>query len=262
MLRSVLSMFVYLLIQVTMTEPASAQDEIFRMGALGDSITAGFNAGGLFDHKRNSWSGGFAIDSHAVKLRAKLGQHVRSRNVAKSGAFISDLPRQAGLLLRAGYRPDYVTILIGANDICTGQQKTEPLIKSSRLILDETLAKLRSSNSDVKIALAGVPNLPHLYNIMKEKPTCLKQWKSFNVCSTILLAKPEQIKEATHTWQSFNQMLEQFAADNPEHVKFAPKTSEPIFQTSEVSAIDCFHPNVRGQVFLSNSVWEQGWYAD
>lgn len=238
-----------------------AGSEDFRLGSLGDSITAGFNAGGLLDRRRNSWSAGSRISSHAAKIRDTLGRSVQARNVAKSGATISDLPRQTELLLKEDFKPDYVTVLIGANDICMGKDLNN-LNQRARLILDQTLERIKQASPSVKMVVAAVPNLIHLHEVMSQKSSCLRQWKIFNVCSSVLMAEPDQIERSYASWQSFNQMLTEFASENPDHVKFAPKTGEPNFDQSKVSRIDCFHPSLQGQEFLSDLVWQDGWFAD
>jgi lysophospholipase L1-like esterase len=96
------------------------------MAALGDSITRGFNACGFFyDCTARSWSTGTdtKVDSHYLRLLA-LQPKISGNNYndARSGAKMADLNGQA--LAAVSQHVQYVTILMGANDACTGSVGT------------------------------------------------------------------------------------------------------------------------------------------
>src|SRR5687767_5925957 len=88
------------------------------VGAVGDSITTAFNARNPSDNPSYSWATGdaAAFSSHAARLAGLYPTcDVVTANVAASGARARDLESQvARLALRA---PDYVTLMVGANDL-------------------------------------------------------------------------------------------------------------------------------------------------
>ena len=91
------------------------------MAALGDSITRAFAACGRGgDCTETSWATGSAerLDSHAQRLG--LDDADRSYNLAVSGARVVGLASQVEDAVRV--RPDYVTVLIGANDACAANE--------------------------------------------------------------------------------------------------------------------------------------------
>jgi hypothetical protein len=100
------------------------------MAALGDSITRAFDVCCFYgDHPGNSWStGGSRLDriqSHYERLRARspaIGGH--QFNDAVTGAKMSAGPGQAAMAVAQGAQ--YVTILLGANDLCTSSVATIP----------------------------------------------------------------------------------------------------------------------------------------
>ena len=97
------------------------------MAAAGDSITRAYDATvfGCFlaDCPANSWATGTSstVKSHFLRLRA-VQPALTVTNVAKTGAKMGDLNRQLGLL--AGSNVQYVTVLLGANDVCTSSLAT------------------------------------------------------------------------------------------------------------------------------------------
>ena len=93
------------------------------MASLGDSITRGFNACGWYvDCPSRSWSTGSttSVNSHLARLQ-RLGP-VTAYNDAKTGAKMSALAGQAASAAAQGAQ--YVTVLLGANDACTGSEST------------------------------------------------------------------------------------------------------------------------------------------
>src|SRR4051812_36090963 len=92
------------------------------MAALGDSISAGFNACGWYVAcTSRSWSAGDnpAVDSHYLRLLAIApGIKGHNLNFAVPGSTSADLPGQARQAAARG--AGYVTILIGAQDACVG----------------------------------------------------------------------------------------------------------------------------------------------
>src|SRR5687768_4159053 len=67
-----------------------------RAGAIGDSISTGFNAQRLGDNRDLSWATGTKpeIDSHLKKISTQLGAPVVGRNEAVAGSTVHDLGDQ------------------------------------------------------------------------------------------------------------------------------------------------------------------------
>ena len=89
------------------------------VAVLGDSLSRGYNACSHFgDCPSVSWSGGTdpRIDSVAARIGARTDGPVTVKSFAKSGATVDDLRRQISSAVAV--RPDLITLLIGANDVC------------------------------------------------------------------------------------------------------------------------------------------------
>src|SRR5919112_1019856 len=94
------------------------------IAAVGDSITqAASSAGSLgTDAPQNSWATGTSasVNSHASRLVAAGATSLTRHNLSVSGAKMVDLPGQ--MLNAAAVQPDYLTVLIGGNDVCTSTE--------------------------------------------------------------------------------------------------------------------------------------------
>jgi len=231
-------------------------------GALGDSISSGLNADAPFDQRRKNWSDGSESNSHAERLAKKFGAEVISKNVSVSGSRLADLARQTASLLDNNYKPDYVTLLIGANNICDGNLKAEELSALGRDVLSDSINALIGANKNVKIIIGAIPSINYLYELLHEDTTCQENWRSFNVCYNLLQSTKLEREKGIARWISYNDMQKEVSAMYPQNVKFASKISGKIFGVEDISRIDCFHPNTAGQRKISELTWQEGWFSD
>src|SRR4051812_37873490 len=88
---------------------ARASDAVVA-GALGDSVSTGFNAQRLGDNKELSWSTGTGVNSYAQRLGQAMRRPITSFNEAIAGSTAPNLANQVTRLMR--HDPDYVTITI------------------------------------------------------------------------------------------------------------------------------------------------------
>lgn len=231
------------------------------MGALGDSITRGFSSGGVLDTPRNSWStgNGWQVNSHKVRLQKVLRREVVASNAAKSGAVASDLNRQVSRLLTR--KPDYVTLLIGANDICDWQDSYQDARNQFYSDVLGALGRLVAANPDIKIVLSPIPDMYNLWQTGVANG-CQRKWDVVRFCRA-LLARGRSDLDRQHfveKWVSANDALAAAADQFPDNVKFISETQNLQFELSDISKLDCFHPSVKGQNLLSEETWKNGWY--
>jgi hypothetical protein len=232
----------------------------FMMGVLGDSISAGFNAERPLYQRDKNWADGVNVESHANILRKRLGFDVSSKNVSVSGALISDITNQTNLLLQNNFRPDYVTILIGANDICLGNRKPDELAQYGHGVLRESIGRIILVNPRVKVLVSAVPNIEHLYQLMNADPLCEENWRALNVCEKILSSTKFEREKGIARWKSYNQMLNNLESIYPANVRLSSAVSGDGLTIKDVSRVDCFHPSVLGQTNISRLTWQEGWF--
>src|SRR5216117_2027543 len=118
---------------VALATPAAAAADVAHVGypssiaSTGDSITRAFNTCSFpfVDCPRNSWSTGSssAVNSHYLRILAANAAIVgRNFNDARTGAKMAALNGQVSAAI--AQQVEYVTVLMGANDVCTSSVAT------------------------------------------------------------------------------------------------------------------------------------------
>src|SRR5918995_3480292 len=126
------------------------------VAAIGDSITQAYDVCCWYgNHPANSWSTGGAgwdgVTSHYERIRAGR-PGVVAYNDAVSGARMSDAPAQASRAVGQGAR--YVTILMGANDLCTSSAATMTSVETFRSQVRQAVATLRTGAPNALVFVA------------------------------------------------------------------------------------------------------------
>jgi lysophospholipase L1-like esterase len=226
------------------------------MVALGDSITAGY--GSCFAPTacpRNSWStgDGTQVDSHyrrILKSNPAIGGH--NRNLAVPGARVNALPGQAAAAV--GAKTDYITVLVGANDACSGDMTSPSAFRAS---LDDALSTLKHGLPQARLLVVSLPNVFRVWELGHTNSFAVGVWKS-GICPN-LLANPTSTAPAdTARRQAFadritayNGQLRDACKQYGSRCRF-DDISTFAFDLTMLSAIDFFHPNASGQNALAD----------
>ena len=226
------------------------------MVALGDSITAGFGSClAPTACPRNSWStgDGTQVDSHYRRiLKANPAIDGHNRNLAVPGARISALPGQAAAAV--GAKTDYVTVLAGANDACSGDMTSASAFRSS---VDSALGTLKRGLPQARLLVVSLPNVFRVWELGHTNSFAVGVWKS-GICPN-LLANPTSTAPAdTARRQAFadriaayNTQLRDACRQYGSRCRF-DDISSFAFDLTMLSAIDFFHPNASGQNALAD----------
>ena len=257
--------FVLALSVVVPFEVTSAQSRVepaYNLGIIGDSISVGFNASAFGVNRELSWTGGLdpqgRVLSHALRLQALLQRPVIVHNEAFAGAETKNLVKQTDRLLSS--KIDYVSIMIGANDLCKNAGAVE--WQSVRRIQDvqDSITRIIEANPEVKIVLAAIPDMLRLRETGLGRG-CQATWNIAKICSP-LLGRDRTDAERSLFGERLNQMnhsLSEMAMNFSEHVRFDWATSEFEFPWEYISRIDCFHPSVPGQNKISEITFDPNW---
>jgi lysophospholipase L1-like esterase len=247
------------------TALAQSSTQKLTMIALGDSITTGFNAGGPLDQKKNSWAGGDnpnrLVTSHYQRLMDKFGGNVQSINLARAGAVTHELLDQIANI-PAGTIPDYVTIMIGANDLCANPADWNAAVTAIHADLKTVITKLIQLNESVKVLISSVPDMVRLREVGRAN-NCQPKWNRWNICSALLGAERSEgeVQEFGNRYASVHDYYAALADEFPANVKYNHNTREFDFEPKHLATLDCFHPSVEGQKELSRLNWENGWFT-
>ncbi|SCL37135.1 Lysophospholipase L1 [Micromonospora pallida] len=241
-----------------------------RIAALGDSITRAAVADGTTaSQPQNSWSTGTStsVNSHLRRMQA-AGVTMTAGNYAKGGARSGDLPGQATTAAATG--PDYVTILIGGNDVCaastlSGMTSADTFESNVRRTLDI----IKAQNPDARVMLASAPSLMALYQIGRDNVTIRTRWNLIGICE-IMLADPMNFSSEANARRSavearvdeYNQRLAKLAAERANVFYDNGAVHNTPFTRTDLSILDGFHPSIAGQNKIAAEVWtsalEQG----
>jgi lysophospholipase L1-like esterase len=243
-------------------QPASAAPYPKSMAALGDSITQATDVCCWYgDHPAQSWSTGGGqydgISSHYERLLQRqpaIAGH--NYNDSHSGAKAADLPGQAAVAASQG--AEYVTILMGANDLCTSSTDTMTSEADFRVYVTQALTTLATRP---KVFVSSIPNIYQLWNVLHTNDVARFVWSAAQICQSMLApTNTEAVRQlVVQREEEFNTALEEICKgfsncrfDDREVYKYQ-------FTSSDVSRLDYFHPSLNGQATLADITWKAAW---
>jgi hypothetical protein len=162
------------------------------MASTGDSITRANNICPTFfaDCPEKSWSTGSSAEvaSHYHRI---LAEHPpiggQNHNDAVSGARITHLQSQLSNVNTRNV--EYVTILMGANDVCTTSEATMTPVATFRTQFEAAMETLTQGSPDAAIFVSSIPDIYILWEILKDDSEARAAWSTYNICQS-LLANP------------------------------------------------------------------------
>jgi lysophospholipase L1-like esterase len=241
------------------------------IASTGDSITRGYNTGTFpySDNPTASWSTGTSstVNSHYSRLLGlypAIGGKVW--NDAKSGAKIADLAGQMTKVV--GQKPGYVTVLMGANDVCTSSEAAMTSVADFRTRFTTAMDTVTGGSPDTLVYVASIPNIQQLWSVLKGSSSARSVWSLFKVCPSMLAnptsTKPADVDRRARVLQrekDFNSVLAEVCALYTQ-CRF---DNLAVFNTSltasDITTRDYFHPSVAGQKKLASVTWGAGYWA-
>ncbi|OUC89190.1 GDSL family lipase [Streptosporangium minutum] len=236
------------------------------MAAVGDSISAGFNACGWYvPCASRSWSSGDSrtVQSHYMRLR-DLDDGIAGHNVtlAVPGATSADLAGQmAGAVAR---RADYVTVLVGAQDACMSEERRMTPVALYQSRVTEALRLLRAGRPGAKVFVASIPDLKRLWRVGKDNVVARGFWAIGRICPT-MLARPTSTAAADRARRdrvrgrviAYNAVLARVCAAYGPACRFDGNVLfNTPFTLNHVSKWDFFHPNAAGQQLIAQKTFQ------
>jgi PKD repeat protein len=240
------------------------------MAAVGDSISQAASSGGSLgaDYPQNSWSTGTnaTVNSHYLRLLAMnpaiSGQN---HNRSVSGARMVDLNGQMQQVV--SLQPDYVTVLIGGNDICTDTAAQMTSVSTFRSQFVTAMNTLTAGSPTTNVYVVSIPNVYHLWEIFKDNFFARFIWSIGNVCQSLLAsplstADADVARRATVAQRNvdYNTQLAQVCATYV-RCRFDNNAVYNTEFTTSDAAGDYFHPSISGQEKLARVSWNAGFWA-
>lgn len=237
------------------------------MAALGDSITRALAVCcSNDDNSLHSWSTGHGpgdgVSSHYERLTGldpAITGH--NHNNAISGSRARHLPDQAELAVEQNV--EYVTILVGANDLCTSSAATMTSEAEFASHIKTALATLDRGLPRARIFIGSIPDLYQLWNVLEDNAEAREAW-SGGTCPSMLSADnaEEQRQSVVKRELAFNQILAQ-ACSQYKNCRWDNNAVHDFkFSASDVSILDYFHPSLEGQARLAELTWRTSWWGN
>lgn len=238
------------------------------MASTGDSITRAFDAtsSGCFlsDCPQYSWSTGTstAVTSQyqrIVKKNRKISGN--GHNNAVTGAKMGDLDRQ--LQVAASQSVDYVTVLMGANDLCTSSTSTMTPTATFQSQFQTALTNYFAARPSSKMFVSSIPNIYQLWSVLHANFSAVSTWTLFGICQAML--------STSNSSADRQAVVAQEAADNNVLATVCAQfancrwdgyaTYNTAFSASDVSTVDYFHPSIQGQNKLASVTWAASYWG-
>jgi lysophospholipase L1-like esterase len=234
------------------------------MASLGDSITRAFNTSWFpfIDAPANSWSTGTSATVNSLYLRIRaLNPNINGKNYnyAVSGAKMVDL---AGQVAKVPTNIEYVTILMGANDVCTSSEGSMTAVATFRSQFQSALTSLTARAPNARIFVVSIPDIYRLWDLFKNNSSARSRWATYRICQS-MLANPTSTAQADVDRRArvrqrnidFNTQLAEVCALYPKCRFDGNVAFYTAFVASDVSSRDYFHPSLAGQAKLALVAW-------
>lgn len=259
----ILALLIVALAATSLPPAAAAQSNSPNsMAAAGDSITRAFNTGPrpFTDAPANSWSTGDNPEVNSFYLRilatnpAIAGQNY---NVAVSGAKMRDLAGQIDRVNAQGV--EYVTILMGANDVCASSEASVTPVADFRAQFQAAMERLSPAT---RAYVVSIPDIYDLWDTFKTTPLAVTKWTAFNTCQAMFarplsfapadVARRERVRQRNMDFNTqLQEVCSQFANCRFDDYAVFNTPIEP----GDISRRDFFHPSLRGQAKLAEVAW-------
>ena len=237
------------------------------MAALGDSITRAYDVCCSYrDHPGQSWSTGGSwydgISSHYERIRRRnraIAGH--AYNDAVTGARMSAANSQASAA--AAQQVAYVTVLLGANDLCTSSPSTMTSTASFQRQFSQALATLKQRLPNARIFVSSIPDIYQLWKVLHTNRLARAVWAAAGICPSMLGATrtEAQRQQVVARELAFNQILADTCHGYGANCRWdGGATYNYRFSASQVSVLDFFHPDLDGQAALARVTWAASWW--
>jgi lysophospholipase L1-like esterase len=236
------------------------------MAALGDSITRAYDVCCYYgDHPGQSWSTGYTsydgIVSHYERIK-QVNPPIAGHpyNDAVTGAKMSAAPTQADKAVAQGAQ--YVTILLGANDLCTSSPSTMTSTATFQTEFQAAMAKLTAGLPKAHVFVSSIPNLYQLWQVLHTNSLARWVWATAHICQSMLGATRTEAErqQVVAREQAFNQILAETCANYARCRWDGLAVYNYQFSASQISTLDYFHPSLSGQATLARITWARSWW--
>lgn len=259
----------------------------------GDSMSQGSGANGWpGDHVELSWVQGTSSNVYSVYMRYReLEPSFTQQPESISGAEMvgggNNFAAQAARICAQEEKPQHVSVLLGANDVCNRPRSSSPDATETLYSLDTWRNALRAGLDQLaaclpagsKVHVLSFPRVDFLYNAGRAKGFWCSTivWPTAGICRIVTAetqasrraqigARINEYNEATRAEVSLydsnangqNPRGVHFLSDWQGSIEEGHSNSSVgtyVFRAADINGTDCFHPSVLGQRRLACATW-------
>ena len=163
-----------------------------------------------------------------------------------------------------GRRAEYVTILMGANDVCASSEAGMTDVGVFRAQFEQALASLAAGLPGSRVFVSSIPDIYQLFLLYRYDLSANSVWAIAGICQSMLAYPfsnlPGDVARRARVRQrniDYNTQLAQVCAA----YALCRFDNNAVFSTafvrSDVTTRDYFHPSVSGQAKLAAVTWSQ-----
>jgi lysophospholipase L1-like esterase len=237
------------------------------MASTGDSITRAYDISWfhlLSDSPQYSWSTGYSSSvtsqyERILKLNPGINGH--EFNDAKTGAKMVDLDGQ--VKSAATQKVQYLTVLMGANDLCTSSAATMTPTATFTAQFGQALNDFFAADPTAHVYVSSLPNIYQLWSVLHTNSSARSTWSSFGICQSML--------NNSNTEAQRQLVVAQEAADNQALLTTCAQYANCrwdnyagfnfVFPAGDISSVDYFHPNIQGQNDVARITWGASYWG-
>jgi lysophospholipase L1-like esterase len=233
------------------------------IASTGDSITRAFNDCWFpyVDCPSASWTTGTSSYSHYRRIQA-VNPAIAGRtfNHATTGADMADLQGQVQGVIGRG--AEYVTVLMGANDVCASSEAGMTPVDVFAGQFSSALSSLMTALPTTRVFVSSIPDVHQLFTLYRFHLGANSVWAIAGICQS-MLANPWSSSSADVARRArvrqrnidYNTVLGQVCAMHTRCRFDNNAVFNTPFTRSDVTSRDYFHPSVNGQSKLAAITW-------
>ena len=163
-----------------------------------------------------------------------------------------------------GRRAEYVTILMGANDVCASSEAAMTPVATFRAQFEQAMASLAAGLPTSRVFVSSIPDIYQLFSLYRYDLGANAVWAVAGICQSMLAYPfsnlPADVARRARVRQrniDYNTQLAQVCAAYTQCRFDANAVFNTPFVRSDVTTRDYFHPSVNGQTKLAAVTWAQ-----
>ena len=164
---------------------------------------------------------------------------------------------------------DYVTVLMGGNDVCASSETAMTSVAAFRSQFDTAMRTITTGSPAARIYIVSIPDVFNLWTILKDNGSARFTWGLFGICQS-MLANPLSTAQIDIDRRArvrqrnidFNAQLAQVCALYTRCRFDTNAVFNTGFTTTDISPRDYFHPSIAGQTKLASVSWSAGYWAN